>query len=52
MFSSPVEEAVRDYLAAFKCQKSLLIVEVDQVLETEVIKDLRNRGFELLLIIK
>jgi len=42
-----VEEAVRVYLAAFRRQKSLLDAEVDQALETEVIKGLRDRGFEL-----
>jgi predicted nucleotidyltransferase len=49
---SSVEEAVRDYLAAFRCQKRLLNAEADQVLETEVIKGLRNRGFEVLRIIQ
>jgi predicted nucleotidyltransferase len=42
-----IEEAVRVYLAAFRRQKSLLNAEVDQTLETEVIKGLRDRGFKL-----
>lgn len=42
-----VEEAVRAYLAAFRRQKSLLNIEVDQAVEIEVIRGLRKMGFEL-----
>jgi hypothetical protein len=42
-----VEEAVRDYLSAFGKQKSMLHVEVDPTLETEVINGLKTMGFQL-----
>lgn len=42
-----IEKAVRDYLAAFRRQKTLLNREVDPALETEVIKGLRIMGYNL-----
>jgi len=42
-----VEEAVGAYLVAFRRQISLLNAEVDQTLEIEVLKGLRDRGFKL-----
>jgi hypothetical protein len=42
-----IEEAVRDYLAAFKRQKSRFHTEVDPALGIEVIKGLKMMGFQL-----
>jgi predicted nucleotidyltransferase len=40
-----VEEAVRDYLAAFKRQRNLLHIEIDPALEVEVIKGLKKMAY-------